>query len=194
MYLIDNSTAVATMPTPGAAGTGGWFTSGDAASGEAATIVDADWLNMLQAELAAILTAGGITPSKATQNQVLAALKKVFPAYGAVSLGAWTEQYYTLASGGSKSISLSFTAPCAGYVIVVGSANFSAQNTSNSQLSIGVNGTTLSADNVSGSTSMTNHSCVAVAAGAVTVSSYLGTSSTSPPTVGHTLSYLFVPS
>ena len=113
---------------------------------------------------------------------------------GRLAAGGWVEQYYTLASGGNRTVSLTFNAPSAGYVHVVGSANFAVQNTNQSQLSIAVNGTTLSADNVTGSTAMTNHSCVAVSAGSVTVGSFLSTSATNPPNVGHTLSYIFVPS
>lgn len=110
-----------------------------------------------------------------------------------LGLGNWTEQYYTLPSGGSKTISLTFDAPLDGYVLVVGSANYSVQNTNQTNLTIIVNGTSLSADQVTGSTSMTNHSCVKVSAGSVTVSSYCGTSATNPPNVGHTLSYLYIP-
>ena len=113
---------------------------------------------------------------------------------GKLGKGGWTEQYYTLTSQGSKTISLTFDAPSAGYVHVVGSANFAAQNTNQSQLSIVINGTTLSADNVTNSTAMTNHSCVLVSAGTVTVGSFLSTSATNPPNVGHTLSYIFIPS
>ena len=110
-----------------------------------------------------------------------------------LGLGDWTEQYYTLASGGSKTISLEFDAPLDGYVFVVGSANYSVQNTNQTNLTISVNGTNLSADQVTGSTSMTNHSSVKVSAGPVTVGSYCGTSATNPPNVGHTLSYLYIP-
>ncbi|MBS1029438.1 hypothetical protein [Gluconobacter albidus] len=113
---------------------------------------------------------------------------------GKLAQGGWTEQYYTLPSGGSKTISLTFTAPVPGYVHVIGSANYSAQNSNQTNLTVIVNGQSLSADQVTGTTAMTNHSCVAVAAGSVTVASYCGTSSQNSPNVGHTLSYLFVPS
>ena len=113
---------------------------------------------------------------------------------GKLGWGDWTEQNYTLPSGGNRTISLTFTAPSAGYVHAVGSANFAAQNSNQSQLSVVINGTTLSADNVTGATAMTNYSCILVNAGTVVVASYLGTSATNPPNVGHTLSYLFIPS
>ncbi|MCP1274823.1 hypothetical protein NKW43_14215 [Gluconobacter albidus] len=113
---------------------------------------------------------------------------------GKLAQGGWTEQYYTLAAGGSRTVSLTFNAPVPGYVHVIGSANYAVQNSNQTNLTIIVNGQNLSADQVTGSTAMTNHSCVEVAAGAVTVASYCGTSSQNPPNVGHTLSYLFIPS
>jgi hypothetical protein len=77
MFLTDQATATSTLPTPAAAGTPGYFTNGNPASGVAATIVDADWLNMLQLELLNIVTAAGIVPSKTTYNQALAAIKRL---------------------------------------------------------------------------------------------------------------------
>lgn len=75
MYQTDQSTAASSLPTPAAAGTQGFFTGGNPAEGEAATILDADWLNMVQAELINIVEAAGETPSKTTYNQVLTAIK-----------------------------------------------------------------------------------------------------------------------
>lgn len=77
MFLTDQTTAAATLPTPAAAGTPGYFTNGSPGTGVPATIVDADWLNMLQLELMSIVSAAGITPSKTTYNQVLSAIKRV---------------------------------------------------------------------------------------------------------------------
>lgn len=77
MYQTDQATASSTLPAPAAAGTQGFFTNGNPASGVAATIVDADWLNMIQQELISIVAAAGITPSKTTYNQVLSAIKRI---------------------------------------------------------------------------------------------------------------------
>ncbi len=74
MYQIDTSTAVGVEPTPGAPGTPGYFTDGNPVGNIPATVVSADWLNAIQDELLSILAAAGITPSKATRNQVLSAL------------------------------------------------------------------------------------------------------------------------
>lgn len=75
MHRVDTSTAVATMPAPGAAGTPGYFTEGNPLSGTPATIPGQAWLNAIQEELVAILVAAGISPSKTNNAQVLAAIQ-----------------------------------------------------------------------------------------------------------------------
>jgi hypothetical protein len=77
MFPTDQSTAASSLPTPAAAGTPGFFTGGNPASGIPATVVDPDWLNMIQQELINIVDAGGITPSKTTYTQVLSAIKRI---------------------------------------------------------------------------------------------------------------------
>jgi hypothetical protein len=74
MYQIDVPTAASTRPASTAPGTAGWFTDGNPAGGQAATIVPAEWLNMVQAELANIVGATPTALSKSTSNQVLTAL------------------------------------------------------------------------------------------------------------------------
>ena len=74
MYQIDNSTAVAARPAASAAGTAGWFTDGSPGSGVPATILPAEFMNMLQAEFLTILSTAGITPSKTTSTQLMQAL------------------------------------------------------------------------------------------------------------------------
>ncbi len=74
MYRIDDATAATSLPTPEAAGTEGYFTEGNPATGTPATKVRASWLNMLQEEFCSILTAAGMTRSKTSYNQVLTAI------------------------------------------------------------------------------------------------------------------------
>lgn len=74
MFLTDDPTAVASLPTPGAAGTPGYFTDGNPGSGVPATILRAEFMNMIMMELQNIILAAGVTPSKTTFNQVLQAL------------------------------------------------------------------------------------------------------------------------
>jgi len=64
MHRIDSSTA-----TPD-----NRFTSGDPTIPVPATTVTAEWLNSVQEELVAILTAAGITPNKVSNVQVLSAI------------------------------------------------------------------------------------------------------------------------
>lgn len=75
MFQTDQSTAAASLPTPAAAGTPGYFTNGNPGTGVAATILDADFMNMVMLELTNIVTAGGLTPSKTTYTQVRDAVK-----------------------------------------------------------------------------------------------------------------------
>lgn len=79
MIRIDNATAVGTRPTIDAAGTPGWWTNGDPGIPTPATIVEADFLNDLQAIIMAILTAGSVTPTKGPggDNDLLTALQAV---------------------------------------------------------------------------------------------------------------------
>lgn len=74
MFRIDDVSASATLPTPEAAGTEGYWTEGNPATGVPATLERASWFNMLQEELRAIVVAGGLTPSKTVYNQVLSAI------------------------------------------------------------------------------------------------------------------------
>ncbi|NML43507.1 hypothetical protein HHL11_07090 [Ramlibacter sp. G-1-2-2] len=76
MFRIDDPTAQASLPTPEAAGTQGYFTEGNPGSGVSATLVRASFLNMLQEEIMSVLSAAGITPSKSTYNQLLTAIRK----------------------------------------------------------------------------------------------------------------------
>lgn len=70
MLRIDHSSAAAALPTPAAAGTEGYFTAGDPVNSIAATVVTADFLNMVQEELLAIVDLAGLTHSKTNRWQV----------------------------------------------------------------------------------------------------------------------------
>ncbi|MFX1675217.1 hypothetical protein PWR63_23705 [Paraburkholderia sp. A2WS-5] len=70
MYRIDDATAATSLPTPETAGTEGYFTEGNPATGTPATKVRGSWLNMIQEELRALVIYGGLTPSKIVYTQV----------------------------------------------------------------------------------------------------------------------------
>ena len=79
MHRIDSSGALASLPAPASPGaTAGYFTGGNPGLGQAATIVSADWLNAVQEELLAVMTAAGVAPSKTTRNQLLTSLEGLF--------------------------------------------------------------------------------------------------------------------
>ncbi len=72
------------------------FTDGDPASGIVATAVWAKWLNTVQRELLAILTAGGVTPDDADDGQVLQALRALWPLRcKIIEIGAWNMDQYS---------------------------------------------------------------------------------------------------
>jgi hypothetical protein len=90
MYRIDNSTAATSIPTPEAPGPiePGWFTNGSPESGEAATIVDADWMNAVQEEISYVIEQNALTLSKTDRTQLWQALQRMtrIKATGAVTV------------------------------------------------------------------------------------------------------------
>lgn len=86
MFRIDNASAVASLPAPQAAGTPGYFTRGDSTTGTPPSILSADWANMLQEELMAVVLAASLTPSKTNHAQLLAALRAMFAPLGSTGL------------------------------------------------------------------------------------------------------------
>lgn len=76
MYRIDNATAAAAIPAPEAVGPkpNGFFTNGDAVGGTPATIVDADWANAIQEEIAHVIEQAGDTLDKADRTQLYQAI------------------------------------------------------------------------------------------------------------------------
>ncbi len=95
MYRIDNATAATTLPTPRAIGPrpNGFFTDGNPGTLEPATVVDDDWLNALQEEIANVITSVGITLDKATHTQ----LAQAIPRLVTNTANTWT-QIQTLAA------------------------------------------------------------------------------------------------
>ncbi|RKP50502.1 phage head spike fiber domain-containing protein [Trinickia fusca] len=75
MYQYDDPTCVASMPMPAAAGTPGYFTNGNPGTGQAATILSADYMNMVMLELLNVVKTAGLSPSKNAYNQVITAIK-----------------------------------------------------------------------------------------------------------------------
>jgi len=82
MFRIDTSDAVAIKPAKPAAGSPKWYQDTDPTGG---TLVPAWWLNMMQDEILAVLTAGSITPSKTNDGQLLLAINALIAAGGGSS-------------------------------------------------------------------------------------------------------------
>jgi hypothetical protein len=80
MFPIDNASAVGVLPTPAAAGTHKYFSGGNALTGTPGTIVEADWMNMVQEELLSVLSAASVSPSKTTYNQLTTAINALIAA------------------------------------------------------------------------------------------------------------------
>jgi len=74
MYQIDNDTSSLNLPTPTAANRPGFFVDGDPAKGLAATILPAEFMNMLMMEFINLLKAANITPSKSDYTQLSQAI------------------------------------------------------------------------------------------------------------------------
>jgi len=97
MYRIDIPSAAASLPTPSALGTEGFWTAGVPGT-VPATVMDQDWFNMVQEELIAFLTAAGITHSKSTRNQVLTSVQQLI-ASGSLGLAGYSTDLLAVPDG-----------------------------------------------------------------------------------------------
>lgn len=70
MFRIDTANASASLPTPGAPGTSGYFYNGDFSINAFPTDVDGDWLDAVQEEIAYVITQNGGTLSKTDHQQL----------------------------------------------------------------------------------------------------------------------------
>lgn len=73
-YGVDDPYNTASMPTPSAAVSSGWFQPGNPGTNLPATTITVDWLNGITAEIVNTVTAAGLTPSKTTLTQLSAAI------------------------------------------------------------------------------------------------------------------------
>lgn len=77
MHRTDHPTNAAVLPTPEPAGTPGYFTGGDPLVPIAPTVVDADWANAVQEELANAIEAAGFTLDKGDTSQLAKSLGRI---------------------------------------------------------------------------------------------------------------------
>jgi hypothetical protein len=89
MFRIDNATAAAlAAPTVAGPNPDKYFTDGDPGGGIPATILPAEWANMVQEEIAGLIEASGLTLDKSDRAQMQSAVLMRHPAYSAVSVAA----------------------------------------------------------------------------------------------------------
>ncbi|TCS62597.1 gp53-like domain-containing protein [Varunaivibrio sulfuroxidans] len=99
MFKIDNTTAAAAAPAVPAAGVEGYFTGGDPATGTPATIVEAWFLNMIQAEGDNLVTGAGLARDKANNGQVYQAVKALVARGDDLAMSIAAPGYVTLPGG-----------------------------------------------------------------------------------------------
>ena len=99
MYGIDNTTSVASMPAISAAGTAGFFTGGSPAAGLPATLLEADWLNMVQTELLNVVGGANLKPDKGNLSQILQAIKALIGDGAGLGISLSNPGYVTLPGG-----------------------------------------------------------------------------------------------
>jgi hypothetical protein len=111
--IAPNTVTADQADTPPATGTPGYATDGNPATQQLATQWPAYQYNAIQEELVAIIAAGGLTPNRATYDQVLTAIKAVQWAQLAPSNNTGAASDVSLAVGESVyvDISAATTAP-----------------------------------------------------------------------------------
>lgn len=77
MYRIDNSTAATAIPAPASPGSPGFFTNGNPLTGQPATIVEADWMNSVQEEIAHVIETSGLILNKLDRTQLYQAITRL---------------------------------------------------------------------------------------------------------------------
>jgi hypothetical protein len=125
MYQYDDPSCTASLPVPAPAGTPGYFTNGSPVGGQPATILTADFMNMLQGELLNVVTAAGLTPSKTSYTQVLTAIRALATAAPVVGVSRNAHMYVSTASS-----SAAFTADELIVESALGGLNYKLSNLS----------------------------------------------------------------
>ena len=91
MQRIQSIGTVNSLPEPQFSGDPGYFYGGNPATGKQATILTADWLNMIQEELLAVVAAAGIEPDALTRDQVLQAIRVLVASHAVPVMTGATE-------------------------------------------------------------------------------------------------------
>jgi hypothetical protein len=112
MQRVSRSSAVASLPSPPAGGTPGFFTGGNPGAGQPATVPGYEWFNAVQEEMLAVILRGGLTASNADLAQMRKSLDRLFGG-GVASYSANTTLtvddaglVLVNASGGARTVTL----------------------------------------------------------------------------------------
>ena len=85
MFRVDNDSAVTIMPAATSAGTPGYFTDGNPATGQPATVLSAEFMNMVMMELANLVTDSGQDLTKSDYRQVSKAVQAMIATLSTVT-------------------------------------------------------------------------------------------------------------
>ena len=75
MHRIDNPSAIAVLPALQPPGVPGFFSNGNPRANKLATLVDQDWLNTIQEEIAHVIEGAGLDLDKPSLDQLLLAIQ-----------------------------------------------------------------------------------------------------------------------
>lgn len=119
MFRIDVPTAAGVVPVPSAAGTPGYFTNGNPSTSTPSTVVDADWLNMVQEELVNVVLAAPGPPvlSKTTRTQVRDAITALIAVGASASSIQAQAGNYAAAGGTANALTATFTPAISSHIV-----------------------------------------------------------------------------
>ena len=100
MFNIDDPSAALVRPQRPAAGNPGWFQPGNPATAAPGTRVRFYWLNTIQAEALAILSAAGLSPDPNNDGQLVAAIAILIGRAAGFTNGSNINGHYRIAPDG----------------------------------------------------------------------------------------------
>lgn len=185
-----NSVAFANRDIAPVSGTPQYFTAGNPVGPVPPTVLPGYFMNMVQDEFLAVITAAGLTPDDTNWAQLLAAIKKLdahlAPATARSATGV------SLTAGYSGSATVSLTAPAAGSIFATGGLNTSGTGSTGIQGNLQYNGSTICGDQTT--TSQSQAFIQPIAAGATATIAYVVSAAANTGTLGtYFVTALFVP-
>ncbi|MBI6944193.1 hypothetical protein JET76_22980 [Pseudomonas putida] len=156
MFRVDNDSAVAIMPAATSAGTPGYFTDGNPATGQPATVLAAEFMNMVMMELANLVTDSGQTLTKNDYKQVSKAVQAMIANLSTVTWDKVTNKPTDWAVAGKTTLT--------GAVTLASTLTVAGVSTLNSTLTVAGATTLKTTLGVTGATTLSSTLSVAGAA------------------------------